>query len=298
MKFKCAAAIAALLVGAPLMSAAAPDAKKAEPPAKEAKAEKAEKPAKEAKAATKETKPEKEAAKPAKDAKDAKPAKDAKEAPLPEKPDEAAVAKALKAKKPMYTRFADAKEAAWNCQQPLFVALLADNDEKSKKLESKALRQKAFVKDFAPANCVLLIWRLKPSKPEVPQYQGRGRRRAPPPPKPTTIEARTLKTQESDFLTKFAVSQQAKSNAKKRGGPELKFTSISCYPTIVCVDPGCRKLYFRDPKYDASLGSPNASFGAWLTQTVDMFRKTKRELVISPAVQKILDNPTEPKKWK
>ena len=271
VKFKCTVAIAALLAGAPMISAAAPDAKKADPPAKEAKAEKSEK-----------------AEKPAK----------AKEVPLPEKPDEAAVAKALKAKKPMYTRFADAKEAAWNCQLPLFVALLADNDEKSKRLESKALRHKAFAKDLAPANCVLLIWRLKPSKPEVPQYQGRGRRRAQPPPKPTTIEARTLKAQESDFLTKFAVSQQAKSNAKKRGGPELKFTSISCYPTIVCVDPGCRKLYFRDPKYDASLGSPNASFGAWLTQTVDMFRKTKRELVISPAVQKILDNPTEPKKWK
>lgn len=261
MKFKCAAAIAALLAGAPLISAAAaPDAKKAEAPAKEAKAEKAQ------------------------------------EAPLPEKPDEAAVAKALKAKKPMYTRFAEAKEAAWKCQQPLFVALLADNDEKSKKLESKALRQKAFAKDFAPANCVLLIWRLKPST-DVPQSQARGRRRGPPP-KPTMIETRTLKAQESEFLTKFAVSQQAKANAKRKGDPEPKFSSLSCYPTVVCVDPGCRKLYFRDPKYDASLGSPNASFGAWLSQTVDMFRTTKREPVVVPSVQKILDNPTEPKKWK
>ena len=85
VKFKCTVAIAALLAGAPMISAAAPDAKKADPPAKEAKAEKSEK-----------------AEKPAK----------AKEVPLPEKPDEAAVAKALKAKKPMYTRFADAKEAA------------------------------------------------------------------------------------------------------------------------------------------------------------------------------------------
>ena len=288
MKFKCAAAIATLLVGVPLISVAAPDAKKAEPPAKEAKADKTAKPV------------AKDAAKPAKEAKpaekEAKPAK-VQEAPLPEKPDEAAVAKALKSKKPMYTRFADAKEAAWNCQQPLFVALLVDNDEKSKRLESKALRQKAFAKDFAPANCVLLIWRLKPSKPEVPQYQGRGRCRSPPP-KPTTIETRTLKAQELDFLTKFAVSQQAKTIAKRRGDPEPKLSSISCYPTLLCVDPGCRKLYFRDPKYDASLNSPAASFGAWLSQTIDMFRTTKREPVISPSVQKIIDNPTEPKKWK
>jgi len=280
IRFRYVAAVVALLVASPLVSTAAPDAKKADAPAKEAKAEKAEKLAKEAKAEKAE-----------------KNAKEAKEAPLPEKPDEAAVAKALKAKKPMYTRFAEAKEAAWKCQQPLFVALLADNDEKSKKLESKALRQRAFAKDFVPANCVLLIWRLKPSRPEIPQYHGRGRRRAPPP-KPTVIETRSIKAQESEFLTKFAVSQQARAVAKRRGDPEPKYTSLSCYPTVVCVDPGCRKLYFRDPKYDTSLGSPNASFGAWLSQTVDMFRTTKRELVIVPSVQKILDNPTEPKKWK
>lgn len=244
MKFKRAAAVAALLAGASLASFAAP------------------------------------------------------EAPLPEKPGEAAVAKALKAKKPVYTRLADAKEAAWNCQQPLFVALLADNDEKSKTLESKALRQKAFAKDFAPANCVLLIWRLKSGKPEMPQYQGRGRRRRQPPKPATTIEMQALKAQEADFLAKFAVSQQAKANAKRRGVPELKFSSLRCYPTVVCVDPGCRKLYFRDPKFDAAMNSPAASFGAWLSQTVDMFRTTKRELVISPSVQKIIDNPTEPKKWK
>lgn len=272
MKFNCAAVIAAILVGAPLASMAAPGAKKADPQAKEAKPEKVQEKA-----------PEK-----------------AKEAPLPEKPDEAAVAKALKAKKPMYTRFADAKEAAWKCQQPLFAVLLADDDEKSKRLESKAVRQKAFIKDFAPQNCVLLVWRLKTIKPQAVQVRGRGRNRtvSSKPSKPTAIEERSLKPQEVEFLTKFAVSALAKTNAKRRGDPEPKHTSIGCYPTVVCVDPGCRKLYFRDPKYDASLNSPAAAFGAWLSQTIDMFRTTKRELVISPSVQKILDNPTEPKKWK
>ena len=275
MKISCAAAVAALLACAPLVSAAAHDAKKEAKPAK-----------------AQEGKPAK--AKDDKDAKaEAKPAK-VPEAPAREKPSEAAVAKALKAKKPMYTKFADAKEAAWNCQQPLLVALIVGDDEKSKHLDAKALRRKEFAKDFVPANCVLLVWRLKPSKPEVPQT--RGRRRGPPP-KPTAIETRPLKPHETEFLSKFAVSSRA--IAKARGGAAPKFSDIACYPTVLCLDPGCRKLYFRDPKYDTSLNNPNASFGVWFSELVDMFRgKTGRDPVITPAIQKIVDNPTEPKKWK
>lgn len=275
MKISCAAAVAALLACAPLVSAAAPDAKKETKPAK-----------------AQEGKPAK--AKDDKDAKaEAKPVK-VQEAPAREKPSEAAVAKALKAKKPMYTKFADAKEAAWNCQQPLLVALLVGDDEKSKQLDAKALRKKEFAKDFVPANCVLLVWRLKPSKPEVPQT--RGRRRGPPP-KPTAIETRPLKPHETEFLSKFAVSSRA--IAKARGGAAPKFSDIACYPTVLCLDPECRKLYFRDPKYDTLLNNPNASFGVWFSELVDMFRgKTGREPVITPAIQKIVDNPTEPKKWK
>ena len=295
MKFSCAAIVAALLVGVPLVSGAAPDAKKESKKAKtqEGKPAKAQK---DAPAKEQEAKPAKEKnAKPAKE-KEAKPAK-VPEPPAREKPDEAAVAKALKAKKPMYTKFAEAKEAAWNCQQPLLVALLVGNDEKSKQLEAKALRRKEFAKDFVSANCVLLVWRLKPGKPEVPQTQGRGRRRGPPP-KPTTIESRSLKQPEVDFLSKFAVSAQAIANAKRRGDHEPKYTAIANYPTVVCIDSECKKLYFRDPKYDASAGSPAASFGVWFSQVVDWFRKTGQEPVLTPALQKIVDNPTEPKKWK
>ena len=292
MKFSCVAAVAALLMGAPLVSAAAPDAKKEGKAAKTQEGKPAKeqdaKPAKEQDAKAEKAKGEKAAkAKGEKAAKaEAEPAK-VKEAPLPEKPDEAAIAKALKAKKPMYTKFSEAADAAWKCQQPLVAALLVGGDERSKQIEAKALKHKAFFKDFAPANCVLLIWRLKPGKPDLSQMQGRGRRRGPPP-KPTTIETRSLKAAES---------ATAKANAKRRGDPEPKISSIGCYPTVVCVDPGCRKLYFRDPKYETSLNG-QAAFGAWFSQLVDMFRTTGREPTISPAVQKIVDNPTEPKKWK
>lgn len=262
-------------------------------PAKDKAEAKEKAPAKD-KAEAKEKEPAKEKA-PAK-APEAKPEK-AKEPPLPEKPDEATVAKALKAKKPMYTKLAEAKEVAWNCQQPLLVALLAGDDEKSKLLEAKALRKKEFAKDFVSANCVLLVWRLKPAKPEVPQGQGRARRRGPPP-KPTAIETRPLKPHEVEFLTKFAVSSTAIANAKRRGDAEPKFSAISCYPTVFCLDPSCRKLFFRDPKYDASVGSPNAAFGAWFSQLVDLFGKTGKEPVLSPTAAKIVEHPTEPKKWK
>ena len=223
----------------------------------------------------------------------AKAAVPAKE-PLPPVPDEAAVAKALKTKKPFYAKFAEAKDMAWKCQQPLVVAFLPAGDQASQMLEAKALKHKVFAKDFVSANCVLLLWRLKPGKAEIPPQQGRGRRNMPPP-KPTTIDARPLKPQEVQFLTAFAISPDARAWAK-RGNGDVKFTDMVNYPAVICVDPACRKLLFRCPKFDASVGQ--VGFGAWMSQIVDLFRSAKRDPVISPALQKIVDNPSEPKKWK
>lgn len=222
------------------------------------------------------------------------PAAPVKEA-LPPVPDEAAVAKALKAKRLSYSKFAEAREVAWKCQQPLVVALLPSGDQKTQQFEAKALRHRMFAKEFARANCVLLLWRLKPGKVEMPPQQGR-RRRGMPPPKPTTIDSRPLKPQEVKFLTTFAVSPQARVQAKRRKGAEAKFTDMANYPQVICVDPACAKLLFRGPKYDSSVGQ--VGFGAWMSQVVDLFRAAKIEPVISPALQKVVDNPSEPKKWK
>ncbi len=227
-------------------------------------------------------------------AKAKEPAAPAKEA-LPPVPDEAAVAKAIKVKRPFYTKFAEAKDVAWKCQQPLVVAFLPAGDQTSQMLEAKALKHKAFAKEFVPANCVLLLWRLKPGKVEMPPMQGRGRRAAPPP-KPTTIDARPFKPHEVKFLNAFAVSPQVRANAKRNNGPDAKFTDMANYPAVICVDPSCTKLLFRGPKFDSSLGL--VGFGAWMSQIVDLYRGAKREPVVSPALQKIVDNPSEPKKWK
>ena len=97
------------------------------------------------------------------------------------------------------------------------------------------------------------------------------------------------------FLTAFAISPEARAWAK-RNNNDVKFSDMVNYPSVICVDPACRKLLFRGPKFDTSVGQ--VGFGAWMSQIVDLFRNAKREPVISPALQKIVDNPSEPKKWK
>ncbi len=214
--------------------------------------------------------------------------------PEPEKPDEAAVAKARKAKKPAYMKFVEAREAAWKCQQPIVVALLPQGDTRSVTLE-KLLKERPFLKDFVPANCVLLVWRLKPGKIEMPEGQ-QGRRRNGPPPRATTIDVRPLKADETKFLTAFAVTPEAKAYAAHQNKPEPKFSDMQNYPQIICVNPWGSKLLFRAPRYESDKGK--AGMGAWLSQVVDMFRGAQYEPIVTPSLQKIVDNPTEPKKWK
>lgn len=214
--------------------------------------------------------------------------------PEPEKPDEAAVAKARKAKRPAYMKFAEAREMAWKCQQPMVVALLPQGDTRSVTLE-KLLKERPFLKDFVPANCVLLVWRLKPGKIEIPEGQ-QGRRRNGPPPRATTIDVRPLKAAETKFLTAFAVTPEAKAYAARQNQPEPKFSEMRNYPQIICVNPWGSKLLFRAPRFESDKGK--AGMGAWLSQVVDMFRGAQYEPTLTPSLQKIVDNPTEPKKWK
>ena len=103
-------------------------------------------------------------------------------------------------------KFVEAREAAWKCQQPIVVALLPQGDTRSIALE-KLLKERPFLKDFVPANCVLLVWRLKPGKIEMPEGQ-QGRRRNGPPPRPTTIDVRPLKADETKMwsMQQFASS--------------------------------------------------------------------------------------------
>lgn len=203
----------------------------------------------------------------------------------PAAPNEAAIAKAKKFKKPYYTKFAEAKEVAWKCQQPLMVALLPSGDMYAAYLESKVLKDRLFNKDFVMPNCVLLVWRLKPGKVELPPPDQP--RRYGMPPKATNIDARPLKAHETKFLTDFAVP-------KENGA---KFTELRNYPAVICVDAACTKLLFRAPRLDQKKG--RVGIGEYISQVVGLFSGAiNGEPVVSPALQKVVDNPTEPKKWK
>ncbi len=216
--------------------------------------------------------------------------------PPPPMPDEAALAKARKQKKAAYTKFAEAKEMAWKCQLPLVVALLPSGDVAGSALESKVLRDRCFAKDFVAPNCVFLAWHLKPGKVDPPpQEQGR-RRPNNAPPKATDIDVRPLKADEVKFLKAFAVSPKAIQAAKRNKGPEPKFSEMRNYPAVLCVDPSATKLHFRMPAYEAKEG--RAGFGVWMSQLVDLFRAAKYNPALTPQLEKIVESPTEPKKWK
>ena len=224
---------------------------------------------------TKETKEEK--------AKDAKGAKDAKEAKTDDEktgPSEAEMAKARKLKKPIYMKPVEALKAAEACGQPLVIFfLIEDVNPKlpvSQIIEKKLMSMKPFKDDFAKKNLVLLKLKAK--------RDGKT---------PKKINLRQMKEPERKLFENFGLDEKAVARAKRDNKDEPKFDDSSNYPAVVVVDPTGTRMLFRMPSYDQEGG-----FGVWLTTVVDMLRTAQVEPEVSKAIEKILENPTEPKKWK
>lgn len=188
--------------------------------------------------------------------------------------------KARKAKRPSYTKFADAKAAAEKCGLPLLVAALPDLSGPQgagiAMLKQKVLNNKDFMKDFAARNCVLAFMKIKPDSKN-----------------PKVVDTRPMKEPELKFIENFAVNKQMIAKAKQQKQDEPKYTDMKFYPAIICMDSKCEKELFRLASYDKDGG-----FGVWLSQVVDMFRSAGIEPVLSPRVTKIVENPDDPKKWK
>jgi len=222
-------------------------------------------------------------AKETKETKEEKDAKGAKEAKADEEktgPTEAEMAKARKLKRPFYMKPVEALKAAEACGQPLVIFfLIEDVNPKfpvSQFIEKKLMSMKPFKDDFAKKNLVLLKLKAK--------RDGKT---------PKKINLRQMKEPERKLFENFGVDDAAVARAKRDGKDEPKFDDSSNYPAVVVVDPtGTRKL-FRMPNYDKDGG-----FGVWLTTVVDMLRTAQVEPEVSKAIEKILENPTEPKKWK
>ncbi|MGN0846651.1 MAG: hypothetical protein ACI4RA_04620, partial [Kiritimatiellia bacterium] len=184
--------------------------------------------------------------------------------------------KARKAKKPSYTKYAEAKLMAEKCGLPLVVAALPDSNPAAQFLKQKVINRKEFLKDFAAQNCVLAFMKIK--------ADGKDHKK---------IDTRGLKEPELKFLENFAVSDRDVSQAKQQNKPEPTYKDLHLYPLVIMVDSQCQKELFRFAKYDREGG-----FGVWLSQVVDSFRTAGIEPTISPLVNKIIENPDDPKKWK
>lgn len=185
--------------------------------------------------------------------------------------------KARKMKKPSYTKYTEAKAMAEKCGQPMIVAIFPDGNPTVQFLKQKVMSRKEFLKDFALKNCVLLYFKVKIDSKD-----------------PKHIETKQMKDSEVKFLENYAVSDRLVQQAKQANKPEPTYKDASCYPAVICVDSSCQKELFRLGHYDREGG-----FGVWLSTVVDSFKSAGVEdLNLSPIVNKIIENPDDPKKWR
>lgn len=181
-----------------------------------------------------------------------------------------------------FLKFAKAKPLAEMGGYPIVVALLPDGKPMSAFMKQKIFTRKEF-KELAMNNFVVVTVPLKASK------DGK------------SIDTRMLKEEDAvKFIENFGLSETVVAQAKNAGKPEPKATDMAHYPAVICVDSLCQKLIFRvSPPDGVSMKeNPKAVFGIWLSQIADQFRQTGVEPVITPLVQKILDNPTGEKQKK
>ena len=184
--------------------------------------------------------------------------------------------KARKAKKPSYTKYAEAKLIAEKCGLPLVVAALPEGHPGAQFLKQKVINRKEFLKDFAARNCVLAFLKIRPDGKDH-----------------TKIDTRGMKEPELKFLENFVVTDRDVAQAKQQKRPEPTYKNLNLYPAVIVVDSLGQKELFRLTSYDREGG-----FGVWLSQVVDSFRSAGIEPTISPLVNKIIENPDDPKKWK
>ena len=224
---------------------------------------------------------------------DKAPAKDApaKEAPAKEKekPAEEASAdegptpaqlKARKMKKPMYMKAAEALKVAEAANQPIMLVFLVDRDPVSDFLRQKVLTNKLFRDELAKQNLVLLTVKIKPEQPK-------GRE------KPKKIDLKGMKEAEVKLIQNFGLDEKAAKQAAAQGQPERTYMDLANYPAVIGLSADGTKHLFRMGRYDKDGG-----MGVWISTVADTLRSAGFEPVISPKIQKVLDNPDDPRKWK
>ena len=201
------------------------------------------------------------------------------EAAAPEGPTPAQL-KARKAKKPIYMKVAEALKVAEATAQPLLVFMVVERDPASDFLEKKVLTYKAFRDELVKQNFVLLKLKIKAAAPANAKER------------PKKIDLKGMKPAEQKIVENFGLDESAAAQAKKND-KELTYNDIVNYPAVICLSPDGMKQLFRMGKFDKDGG-----MGVWISTVVDTLRSCGIDPVVSPKVQKIIDNPDDPKKWK
>ena len=212
----------------------------------------------------------------------------AKESPAKEKPaDEAAdegptpaQLKARKMKKPMYMKAAEALKVAEAANQPIMLVFLVDRDPVSDFLRQKVLTNKLFRDELAKQNLVLLTVKIKPEQPK-------GRE------KPKKIDLKGMKEAEVKLIQNFGLDEKAAKQAAAQGQPERTYMDLVNYPAVIGLSADGTKHLFRMGRYDKDGG-----MGVWISTVADTLRAAGFEPVVTPKIQKVLDNPDDPRKWK
>ena len=205
--------------------------------------------------------------------------KAAAEAPAEEGPTPAQL-KARKAKKPVYMKAAEALKVAEDANQPILLFFLVDRDPMSDFLRQKVITNKLFRDELAKQNFVMLTVKIKPEQPK-------GRE------KPKKIDLKGMKEAEVKLIQNFGLDEKAAKQAMANGGAERTYMDIVNYPAVIGLSPDGAKNLFRMGRYDKDGG-----MGVWISTVADTLRSAGFEPVVSPKLQKVLDNPADPKKWK
>ena len=208
--------------------------------------------------------------------KESAPAEAAAEGPTPAQI-KARKAKVLKG----YRKFNDAVKVATAANQPILACIFIEQSPVSEILEKKILTNKLVKDELAKDNVVLLTLKLKRDQ-NAQDPKDRGKK----------IDLRPLKEPERKLVENFGLDERAAERAKK-DNKELTCLDAVNYPAIIGISPDGMKQLFRMGSFDKDGG-----LGVWMATVVDTLRTGGFEPVISPKVQKVLDNPDDPKKWK
>lgn len=179
--------------------------------------------------------------------------------------------KARKLKKPGgYTKVDQAIKVAEAANLPVMAFVFIEQNPASDFLEKKVFSNRLFRNELAGQNVVLLKLKLKLDANSK---------------KDKRIDLRPLKEPERKFIENFGLDAR-RAAQMKRQDKELEYYHAANYPAIIGLSPDGLKQLFRMGSYDRDGG-----MGVWLSTVVDTLRTAGIEPVITPAIQKILDDP-------